>query len=81
MCNQNVISNKFDLKLVTTLSSYIIFLAGFASLGVFSKDPIVWLDGARPDNITTPTHLPEVCARAAAWSTPKQKYVCECMNR
>jgi hypothetical protein len=69
------------LQAIKIFFSTIIFLAGFASLGVLSKDPIVWLDGARPDNTTTPTHLPEECARAAAWSTPKQKYVCECMNR
>jgi hypothetical protein len=45
------------------VKSYIIdvhfghFSAGFASKGVLSKDPTVWLDGARPANTCIPPTL------------------------
>jgi hypothetical protein len=39
---------ELGLCLIHCSCAQIIFLAGFAGQGVLNKDPIVWLDGARP---------------------------------
>jgi hypothetical protein len=50
----------------------VIFLAGSAGQGVLSKDPIVWLDGARPAHTyTPPSFMGNVTAQLR--SVPTQK--------
>ncbi len=59
------------LQALKNLFCTIIFLASFTDQGVLSKDPIVWLDGARPANMYL-SLLPEECTCTSAWHTHKQ---------
>jgi hypothetical protein len=56
------------------------FLFGFAGPGALNKDPIFWIDGARPVNTCILLYFPgnvPPCTWTAAWCNHPQKYICK----